>query len=102
MMRAFFTEGHNVEIIRDLLKQLTVLQPVEQAVIAADAKLKDKIVVFTGELSTMTREGRQGPRGGTGGAKVTDPVSKKTSLVVGRRERRLEGLQGGRGWASRP
>lgn len=79
-MCAFFTEGHNVEIIRDLLKQLTV-QPVERRVIAADAKLKDKIVVFTGELSTMTRDAAKA-RAEELGAKVTDSVSKKTSLVV--------------------
>ncbi len=79
-MCAFFTEGHNVEIIRDLLKQLTV-QPVERRVVAADAKLKDKIVVFTGELSTMTRDAAKA-RAEELGAKVTDSVSKKTSLVV--------------------
>ena len=79
-MCAFFTEGHNVEIIRDLLKQLTV-QPVERRIIAADAKLKDKIVVFTGELSTMTRDAAKA-RAEELGAKVTDSVSKRTSLVV--------------------
>ncbi len=79
-MCAFFTEGHNVEIIRDLLKQLTV-RPVERRVVAADAKLKDKTVVFTGELSTMTREAAKA-RAEELGAKVTDSVSKKTSLVV--------------------
>ena len=50
-------------------------------VIAADALLKDKIVVFTGELSTMTREAAKA-RAEELGAKVTDSVSKKTSLVV--------------------
>jgi len=79
-MCAFFTEGHNVEIIRDLLKQLTV-QPVERRVVAADAKLKDKVLVFTGELSSMTRDAAKA-RAEELGAKVTDSVSKKTSLVV--------------------
>jgi DNA ligase (NAD+) len=79
-MCAFFTEGHNVEIIRDLLKQLTV-QPVERRVVAADAKLKDKVVVFTGELSSMTRDAAKA-RAEELGAKVTDSVSRKTSLVV--------------------
>jgi DNA ligase (NAD+) len=79
-MCAFFTEGHTVDIIEDLLKQLTV-QPVQRRVIAADAALKDKIVVFTGELSTMTREAAKA-RAEELGAKVTDSVSKKTSLVV--------------------
>ena len=79
-MCAFFTEGHTVEIIRDLLKQLTV-QRVERRVVAADAKLKDKIVVFTGELSSMTRDAAKA-RAEELGAKVTDSVSKKTSLVV--------------------
>ncbi|MGH6950541.1 MAG: NAD-dependent DNA ligase LigA, partial [Vitreimonas sp.] len=79
-MCAFFSEGHTVEIIRDLLKELSV-QPVERRVVAADAKLKDKIVVFTGELSAMTRDAAKA-RAEELGAKVTDSVSKKTSLVV--------------------
>jgi DNA ligase (NAD+) len=79
-MCAFFSEGHNVEVIRDLRKQLTV-EAVTRRVVAADAKLKDKIVVFTGELSTMTRDAAKA-RAEELGAKVTDSVSKKTSLVV--------------------
>ena len=79
-MCAFFTELHTVEVIRDLLKELKV-QPVERRVVAADAKLKDKIVVFTGELSAMTREAAKA-RAEELGAKVTDSVSKKTGLVV--------------------
>ena len=54
-MCAFFDEGHTIDVIRDLLKQLTV-QPVERRTVAADAKLLDKTVVFTGELSSMTRD----------------------------------------------
>jgi DNA ligase (NAD+) len=77
---AFFSEGHNVEIIRDLRKQLTV-EAVKRRVVAADALLKDKIVVFTGELSSMTRDAAKA-RAEELGAKVTDSVSKKTSLVV--------------------
>ncbi len=79
-MCAFFTEGHTVDIIKDLLKQLTV-EAVKLRVVAADAPLKDKIVVFTGELSTMTRDAAKA-RAEELGAKVTDSVSKKTSLVV--------------------
>lgn len=77
---AFFSEGHNVEIIRDLRKQLTV-EAVKRRVVAADALLRDKIVVFTGELSSMTRDAAKA-RAEELGAKVTDSVSKKTSLVV--------------------
>ncbi|TAJ41928.1 MAG: NAD-dependent DNA ligase LigA [Reyranella sp.] len=77
---AFFSEGHNVEIIRDLRKQLTV-EAVKRRAVAADALLKDKIVVFTGELSSMTRDAAKA-RAEELGAKVTDSVSKKTSLVV--------------------
>ncbi|MGQ0580446.1 MAG: NAD-dependent DNA ligase LigA [Reyranella sp.] len=79
-MCAFFGEGHTVDIIKDLRKQLTV-EPVTRRVIAADALLKDKIVVFTGELSSMTRDAAKA-RAEELGAKVTDSVSKKTSLVV--------------------
>jgi len=64
----------------DFRKQLTV-EAVKRRVIAADAPLKDKIVVFTGELSTMTRDAAKA-RAEELGAKVTDSVSKKTSLVV--------------------
>jgi len=79
-MCAFFGEGHTVDIIEDLRKQLTV-EPLTRRVIAADAPLKDKIVVFTGELSSMTRDAAKA-RAEELGAKVTDSVSKKTSLVV--------------------
>ena len=79
-MCAFFGEGHTVDIIEDLRKQLTV-EPVTRRVIAADALLKDKIVVFTGELSTMTRDAAKA-RAEELGSKVTDSVSKKTSIVV--------------------
>ena len=50
-------------------------------VVADDAPLKGKTVVFTGELSTMTREAAKA-RAEELGAKVTNSVSKKTSLVV--------------------
>ena len=79
-MCAFFEEGHNVEIIRDLRGLLTV-EAVTRRVVADDAKLKDKIVVFTGELTEMTRDAAKA-RAEELGAKVTDSVSKKTSLVV--------------------
>ena len=76
-MCAFFGEGHNVEIIKDLAKLLTI-EGVKRRVIAADAPLKDKIVVFTGELSSMTRDQAKA-RAEEMGAKVTDSVSKKRS-----------------------
>jgi DNA ligase (NAD+) len=79
-MCAFFGEGHTVDIIKDLRKQLTV-EPVMRRAISADALLKDKIVVFTGELNSMTRDAAKA-RAEELGAKVTDSVSKKTSLVV--------------------
>ena len=79
-MGAFFSEGHTVDIIKDLRKQLTVEEG-KRRVIAANAPLKDKIVVFTGELSSMTRDAAKA-RAEELGAKVTDSVSKKTSLVV--------------------
>ena len=58
-----------------------LVEAVQRRVIAADAPLRDKIVVFTGELSTMTRDAAKA-RAEELGAKVTDSVSKKTSLVV--------------------
>ena len=79
-MCAFFGEGHNG---RDHPRPAEGAhrQPVERRVVAADAKLRDKIVVFTGELSAMTRDAAKA-RAEELGAKVTDSVSKKTSLVV--------------------
>ena len=79
-MCVFFGEGHTVDIIKDLRKQLTI-EGVTRRVVADDAPLKDKIVVFTGELSTMTRDAAKA-RAEELGAKVTDSVSKKTSIVV--------------------
>lgn len=79
-MCTFFSEGHTVEIIRDLLKELSV-QAVERPAVAADARLKDRIVVFTGELAAMTRDAAKA-RAEELGAKVSDSVSRKTSLVV--------------------
>ena len=79
-MCAFFNEGHTVDIIKDLMEQLTI-DAVKRRLIASDAPLKDKIVVFTGELSTMTRDAAKA-RAEELGAKVTDSVSKKTSIVV--------------------
>jgi DNA ligase (NAD+) len=79
-MCVFFNESHNVDAIKDVAKQLTI-EGMKRRVVAADAPLKDKIVVFTGELSTMTRDAAKA-RAEELGAKVTDSVSKKTSLVV--------------------
>ena len=67
----------------------------KRRVIAADAPLKDKIVVFTGELSTMTRDAAKA-RAEELGAKVTDSVSKKTSLVVVGENAGSQGAQGRR------
>ena len=57
----------------------TGLGPYEGATIRISTS--GKIVVFTGELSTMTRDAAKA-RAEELGAKVTDSVSKKTSLVV--------------------
>ena len=93
-MCAFFSEGHNVEIIKDLRKQLTV-EAVTRRVVADDAPLKDKIVVFTGELSTMTREAAKA-RAEELGAKVTELGVEEDQPRRGRRECRLQGPQGRR------
>jgi len=78
-MVAFFAEGRTVEVIRDLRGQLTV-QPYERRVIG-DGKLKGEVVVFTGELKTAGRDAAKA-RAEALGAKVTDSVSRKTTLVV--------------------
>jgi DNA ligase (NAD+) len=75
----FFGEQRNLDVLDDLLSELTVEDEAPAA--GADGALSGKIVVFTGTLETMTRPEAKA-RAESLGARVTDSVSKKTDLVV--------------------
>ena len=74
----FFGEGHNLEVIDELLKHLkvTALEARNTATPVAG-----KTVVFTGALEKMTREEAKAMAERLG-AKVSGSVSKKTDLLV--------------------
>ncbi|HKG75857.1 MAG TPA: NAD-dependent DNA ligase LigA [Aestuariivirgaceae bacterium] len=74
----FFAEKHNVDVVRDLLRHVTV-RPLDR--INAASPVAGKTVVFTGALERMTREDAKAMAERLG-AKVAGSVSKKTSLVV--------------------
>jgi DNA ligase (NAD+) len=74
----FFAEEHNVAVVKDLLRHVTV-RPLER--ISTSSPVAGKTVVFTGTLEKMTREEAKAMAERLG-AKVSGSVSKKTSLVV--------------------
>ena len=74
----FFAEPHNVEVVEDLLKEVSpqALEAVDHA-----SPVSGKTVVFTGTLEQMTRSEAKA-RAERLGAKVAGSVSKKTDYVV--------------------
>jgi DNA ligase (NAD+) len=74
----FFGEGHNIEVVNELLKHVT---PTPLAAVAASSPVSGKTVVFTGALEMMTREEAKSMAERLG-AKVSGSVSKKTDLLV--------------------
>jgi DNA ligase (NAD+) len=76
----FFSEKHNVAIVRDLLKQIEV-QEAQRRAAAAGGKLDGKTVVFTGSLQTLSRDEAKAQAESLG-AKVAGSVSKKTDYVI--------------------
>lgn len=75
----FFDEAHNLEALDDLAAQLDI--QAAQQVTVTDSPVTGKAVVFTGELTTMTRAEAK-TRAEALGAKVVGSVSKKTDYVV--------------------
>ena len=74
----FFAEGHNRDLVADLLGQVAVLD------FAVDTKVSavtGKTVVFTGTLETMSRDEARAQAERLG-ARVAASVSAKTDLVV--------------------
>ncbi|MHB2167553.1 NAD-dependent DNA ligase LigA [Alsobacter sp. R-9] len=74
----FFGEPHNLEVVADLLAQVTPQPPEE---VATESPVAGKTVVFTGSLEKFTREEAKAMAERLG-AKVASSVSKKTDLVV--------------------
>ncbi|MEQ1523868.1 MAG: NAD-dependent DNA ligase LigA, partial [Aestuariivirga sp.] len=74
----FFGEGHNIEVVNELLKHVT---PTPLAAVAASSPVSGKTVVFTGALELMTRDEAKSMAERLG-AKVAGSVSKKTDLLV--------------------
>ncbi|CAA7624155.1 DNA ligase [Magnetospirillum sp. UT-4] len=78
-LSAFFAEEHNAEVVDDLAAQLTLQDA--QAPVSGTSAVAGKAVVFTGELTAMTRAEAKA-RAESLGAKVVGSVSKKTDYVV--------------------
>lgn len=75
----FFAEPHNLEVVRDLQRELAAIEPVAQT--QTDSPVAGKTVVFTGTLETMSR-GEAKAQAEALGAKVAGSVSAKTDIVV--------------------
>jgi DNA ligase (NAD+) len=74
----FFAEPHNVQVVNELLKEVSP-QPLEAR--KTSSPVAGKTVVFTGTLEKLTR-GEAKSQAERFGAKVAGSVSKKTDLVV--------------------
>ena len=77
---AFFAEAHNEAVLDDLLTLITIL-PAERAEVADDSAIAGKTVVFTGELTRITRREAKAQAERLG-AKVAGSVSAKTDYVI--------------------
>jgi len=77
---AFFAEAHNLDVLDQLLAEVTVEAPAPVST-AADSPVSGKTVVFTGTLETLSRSEAKA-RAEALGAKVAGSVSKKTDFVV--------------------
>jgi len=75
---AFFCEEHNRMVVRDLLKEIEVLEAESPA---RETPISGKTIVFTGSLEHMTRSEAKA-RAQSLGAKVAGSVSQKTDYVI--------------------
>jgi DNA ligase (NAD+) len=75
----FFAEEHNLKVLKDLEKELTIEDMAVPA--AGGSPISGKTVVFTGTLETMGRNEAKATAESLG-AKVAGSVSKKTDIVV--------------------
>jgi DNA ligase (NAD+) len=77
---AFFEEKHNRDVVDALAAALTVTE-VKAPAARANTPVSGKIVVFTGELTTMTRREAKA-RAEALGAKTAESVSRNTDYVI--------------------
>jgi DNA ligase (NAD+) len=75
----FFAEKHNREVVRALVKAVTITP--YRIADTSNSKVAGKTVVFTGSLERMTRDEAK-EQAIALGAKVSGSVSKKTDLVI--------------------
>lgn len=76
---SFFTEPHNISVIKDLQNELTIKDFVRAK--AVQSPVTGKTVVFTGTLSKMGREEAKAQAESLG-AKVGSSVSKNTDYLI--------------------
>lgn len=75
----FFTEPHNLSVVKELVDDHLDIQPLEA--VDTGSPVSGMTIVFTGALERMTRDEAKAMAERLG-AKVAGSVSKKTSLVV--------------------
>ncbi|OAB60996.1 hypothetical protein AY599_18025 [Leptolyngbya valderiana BDU 20041] len=76
---SFFSEAHNLKVVRDLEARVSVLEAERPQ--TAGSPVAGKTVVFTGSLETLSRSEAKASAEALG-AKVAGSVSKKTDYVV--------------------
>ena len=76
---AFFAEPHNLEVVEDLRRELSEVEPA--AAPRSTSPISGKTIVFTGALEAMSRSEAKA-RAEALGARVAGSVSKKTDYVV--------------------
>ncbi len=75
----FFGEAHNIEVLDDLAREVTVLDAESPKI--TDSAVGGKILVFTGTLAAMSRSEAKA-RAEALGAKVAGSVSAKTDYLI--------------------
>ncbi|QNT69773.1 NAD-dependent DNA ligase LigA [Defluviicoccus vanus] len=78
-LAAFFAEPHNIEVLNDLAREVTVEPYVPRTALVSP--VAGRTVVFTGTLESMTRSEAKA-RAEALGAQVAGAVSKKTDYVI--------------------
>lgn len=76
----WFGNPHNLDVVDDLLREVTV-RPYVAPVVSAESQVVGKRVVFTGTLEGMTRPEAEAEATRLG-AKVSSSISKKTDILV--------------------